>query len=182
MNPDQSDLPTLFRALRFAARAHVKHRRKGGDDIPYVNHPIDIATQLATIGGVTDIAVLAAALLHDTVEDTTTEPEDIERKFGANIATLVAEVTDDPALTSAEQKVAQEHEAAGKSSRAKLIRIADKTCNVCDITDAPPPHWSDGRRMEYFAWAERVVGGMRGTHAALESAFDAAVARGRRVV
>ena len=171
----------FFRALQFAAEKHKHHRRKGGRDIPYINHPIAVATQLATVGGVTDPAVLAAAILHDTVEDTDTTPDELVGLFGADIAGLVAEVTDDPSLSSAVRKLTQEHEAAFKSPRAKLIRLSDKTCNVHDIAFNPPPDWPIERRMEYFNWAERVVGNLRGIHAQLEASFDGAVAEARRV-
>ena len=146
--------------------------------IPYINHPIAVATQLATVGEITDGDILAAALLHDTVEDTDTTLEEIEREFGAVIAALVAEVTDDPSLESAERKRRQESEAPFKSPSAKLIRLADKTCNVHDVTHTPPAHWPEERRAEYFAWAGRVVAGLRGTNSALEDAFDASIVTG----
>lgn len=169
----------IFVALRFAAEKHKHHRRKGGNDVPYINHPIDVATLLATVGRATDADVLAAALLHDTVEDTDTTPEELEQEFGPVISALVAEVTDDAALTSAERKVRQEREAPFNSPKAKLIRLADKTCNVHDITYNPPPAWSLERRIAYFDWAERVVAGLRGTNAALEAEFDATLDRAR---
>ena len=168
---EATDLQLIFAALQFAARKHVAQRRKGGRDVPYINHPIDVATLLATVGGVTDAELLAAALLHDTVEDTDTTPEEIEREFGPAIATLVAEVTDDPALKSAERKARQEDEAPFKSARAKLIRLADKCCNVHDITFAPPPEWSAERRRAYFAWAKRVVTALGKVHPVLEAEF-----------
>lgn len=172
----------IFVALRFAAEKHKHHRRKGGRDIPYINHPIGVATLLATIGEVTDPDVLAAALLHDTVEDTDTTPEELERLFGPVIAGLVAEVTDDPDLTSAQRKATQEREAPFKSPNAKLIRLADKTCNIYDITHEPPPTWSDERRRAYFDWAERVVAGLRGVSAPLEAEFDLRLEHAREVV
>ena len=170
----------IFRALQFAAEKHKHQRRKGGRDIPYINHPIAVATLLATVGGVTDTDLLAAALLHDTVEDTDTSPAELVAHFGADVAALVAEVTDDPSLSSAQRKRTQEREAGSKSSRAKLIRLADKACNVHDITWNPPPDWSIERRVEYFNWAERVVAQLRGIHAALEAHFDAVLAEARR--
>lgn len=175
-------MDVLFDALHFAATRHTGFYRKGGAKIPYINHPIAVARQLAVVGVVTDMDVLCAAVLHDTVEDTPTTPVEIEERFGPRIAALVAEVTDDPRLNSAERKLSQEREAPMKSPSARLIRIADKTCNVRDITDTPPPSWDDARRLRYFDWAERVVSGMRNSHATLEADFDAAVARGRSVV
>src|SRR3954462_6492414 len=102
----------IFRALKFASEKHVHHRRKGGRDIPYINHPIAVATLLATTGGVTDPDLLAAAFLHDTVEDTDTTHEELVEHFGLGIAGLVAEVTDDPTLSSAQRKLTQEQEAS----------------------------------------------------------------------
>jgi GTP diphosphokinase / guanosine-3',5'-bis(diphosphate) 3'-diphosphatase len=174
--------PRLLLALRFAAKKHTNQRRKGGHDVPYINHPIDVATLLATVGGVTDIDILSAAFLHDTVEDTDTTLKELQREFGRTVSALVAEVTDDPALTSAERKLRQEEEAPFRSPAAKAIRLADKICNVRDITDNPPPTWSRERQMEYFDWAERVVAGLRGTNAALEAAFDESIARARTIV
>lgn len=172
----------IFAALQFAAQKHKAQRRKGGTDIPYINHPIDVATLLATIGRVTDADILAAAVLHDTVEDTNTTAEEVERTFGPVIAALVAEVTDDAELTSAERKERQEAEAPYKSRGAKLIRLADKTCNVRDITHACPPSWSRERQSAYFDWAERVVAGLRGTDPGLEAEFDRMLAGARDAV
>ena len=98
------------------------------------------------------------------------------------MASFVAEVTDDSTLSSDEQKRIQELEAPNKSHSAKLFRIADKTSNVGDIAIHPPPAWSLERRRTYFEWAARVVGGMRGTNAPLEAAFDAAMERARTSV
>jgi len=171
----------IFRALQFAAEKHTHHRRKGGRDIPYINHPIVVATLLATVGAVTDPDVLAAALLHDTVEDTDTSHGELVELFGGEIAALVAEVTDDPELGSAERKLVQEREAGKKSPRARLIRLADKTCNVHDITYNPPHGWPLERRLEYFNWAERVVASLGPTHPGLEANFATTVERARRL-
>ena len=172
----------ILSALQFAARKHKGQFRKGGLNVPYINHPIDVATLLATVGEVRDPEILAAAMLHDTVEDTETTPGEIEKEFGRTIAGLVAEVTDDPGLSSAARKLAQEAEAPFKSHRAKLIRLADKTCNVHDITFAPPPNWSADRRREYFAWAGRVVKALGDVNPALEAEFAARLARAEESV
>lgn len=70
-----SDLALFMSALQFASRKHVAQRRKNGD-IPYINHPIEVANIL-TQAGVEDYDVLCAAILHDTVEDTDTSPEEL---------------------------------------------------------------------------------------------------------
>lgn len=174
-----SDLTLLLRALHFAADKHRDQRRKDAAASPYINHPIAVAEVLARVGGVHDIHVLAAAGLHDTVEDTQTTFDELEREFGAAVRALVAEVTDDKSLGTDERKRLQIEHVAHASAGAKLIKLGDKICNVEDVTNCPPPDWSGERRLEYLAWSERVVAGCRGTNAALEGRFDEVVARGR---
>src|SRR5215204_5537826 len=99
-----TDSTRLLRALTFAAAKHRDQRRKGNHQAPYINHPIEVATLVATVGGVDDIAVLQAAILHDTIEDTDATPEEIGREFGADVRSLVLEMTDDMSLPSPERK------------------------------------------------------------------------------
>src|SRR5437016_13484256 len=93
----------LLKALAFAAHKHRDQRRKDAEASPCINHPIALADVLVNEGGITDVEVLCAGLLHDTVEDTATTPEELERAFGARVARIVAEVTDDKALPKAER-------------------------------------------------------------------------------
>src|SRR5213080_3310944 len=108
----KGELALLLKALAFAAHKHREQRRKDAAASPYINHPIALADVLVNEGGVTDIEVLCAALLHDTVEDTDTTPEELADVFGARIAGIVAEVTDDKALAKAERKRLQVEHAA----------------------------------------------------------------------
>jgi len=175
-NPEK-DLALLFRALAFAAHKHRDQRRKDAEASPYINHPIALAEVLAGEGGVTDVEVLAAALLHDTIEDTDTSLAELQEQFGAGIAAMVAEVTDDKNLPKAERKRLQIEHAAALSPGAKLVKLADKICNLRDVADRPPSKWELERRQEYFEWAKRVIDGLRGAHPKLEAAFDAAYTR-----
>ncbi len=170
----KSELALLLKALSFAAHKHRDQRRKDAQASPYINHPIALADVLVNEGGVTDAEVLAAALLHDTVEDTATTPEELERTFGPRVAGIVAEVTDDKALPKAERKRLQVEHAASISPEAKLVKLADKICNLRDVALHPPAQWSLERRREYFEWAKSVVDRLRGIHPRLEAAFDAA--------
>ena len=170
------ELALLLKALAFAAHKHRDQRRKDPEASPYINHPIALADVLVNEGGVRDIEVVAAALLHDTVEDTATTSEELERAFGPRIARIVAEVTDDKTLSKSERKRLQIEHAAALSPEAKLVKLADKICNLRDVADRPPQTWDLARRREYFDWAKRVVDGLRGAHAGLEAAFDAAYA------
>jgi GTP diphosphokinase / guanosine-3',5'-bis(diphosphate) 3'-diphosphatase len=172
----KSELALLLKALAFAAHKHRDQRRKDPAASPYINHPIALADVLVNEGGVTDVEVLCAALLHDTVEDTDTTPQELEENFGPRIARIVAEVTDDKDLSKAERKRLQVEHAAQLSPEAKLVKLADKICNLRDVAERAPESWDLARRREYFDWAKRVVDGLRGAHPSLEAAFDAAYA------
>ena len=172
----------LLRALGFAADMHRGQRRKGVDASPYINHPIQVAELLANVGGIEDEATLVAAILHDTIEDTTATREQIESLFGTDVASLVMEMTDDKSLQSDRRKKLQIEQAPCLSARAKAIKIADKICNVRDVGSKPPPDWSAERRLAYFDWAERVVAGCRGVHPVLEACFDQSLAASRAQV
>jgi len=172
-NPEK-DLALLLRALAFAAHKHRDQRRKDAEASPYINHPIALAEVLAREGGISDLEVLAAALLHDTIEDTATTAEELRAQFGARIAGIVAEVTDDKDLPKEERKRLQIEHAPAISHGAKLVKLADKICNLRDVADRPPAQWGLERRQEYFEWAKQVIDGLRGAHRGLEEAFDAA--------
>jgi guanosine-3',5'-bis(diphosphate) 3'-pyrophosphohydrolase len=121
--------------------------------------------------------VLMGALLHDTVEDTATSFQDLERSFGKEVADIVREVTDDKSLPKAERKRLQIEHAARLSRRAMLVKLADKICNLRDLLVSPPTDWSLQRKREYFDWAKAVVDPMRGVHPDLEAMFDREYAR-----
>ncbi len=173
----EKDLALLFRTLAFAAHKHRDQRRKDAEASPYINHPIALAEVLAGEGGVSDAEVLAAALLHDTIEDTATTADELRAEFGERIAAMVEEVTDDQSLPKADRKRLQIEHAAALTPGAKLVKLADKICNLRDVADRPPAKWDLQRRQEYFEWAKRVIDGLRGAHAGLEAAFDAAYRR-----
>ena len=173
----KSDLTLLLKALAFAADKHRHQKRKDAEASPYINHPIALANVLVDEGGVEDIEVLCAALLHDTIEDTDTTHEELVNAFGSRIAHIVAEVTDDKNLRSEERKRLQIEHAPKLSVEAKLVKLADKTCNLRDIVVRPPAKWDLTRRREYFDWAKAVVDRLRGTHPELEKLFDQAYAR-----
>jgi GTP diphosphokinase / guanosine-3',5'-bis(diphosphate) 3'-diphosphatase len=161
----------VLQAAAFAAEKHRNQRRKDEEASPYINHPIQLAYILVQ-ADIEDPIVLAAALLHDTIEDTNTTHDEIEIVFGHEIANIVVECSDDKALTKLERKQAQVDKASKISARAKLVKLADKIANVSDIDGAPPAGWSLERKREYFDWAKRVVDQLRGVHPKLEARFD----------
>lgn len=173
--PEPQDLERLLIALRFSAEKHRDQRRKDHAASPYINHPIEVATLLATIGQVTDMTTLIGAVLHDTIEDTETTADEIEELFGVEVREVVEEVTDDKLLPRWERKRQQVLTAPDASRRAKLIKLADKTANVRDVAHRPPAHWTLQKRRDYLEWTAHVVAGCRGVNEALERAYDAAL-------
>ena len=180
MNQTSDSNLFILRAIDFAARKHREQRRKDEESSPYINHPISVSLLLAEIGGVSDPEVLAAAILHDTLEDTVTTADELEAAFGRRVRKIVEEVTDDKSLAKAERKRLQIEHARSLSREAVLIKLGDKIANVLDVTHAPPANWSPERRKEYLDWAEAVIKNCPPTNAALESHFDRVLEEGRR--
>jgi GTP diphosphokinase / guanosine-3',5'-bis(diphosphate) 3'-diphosphatase len=176
------DTKILLDAAAFAANKHTGQKRKGEGAEPYINHPLEVANLIASVGSVEDPDILQAALLHDTVEDTGTTREDLEARFGPAVAGIVMELTDDKSLPKAERKRLQVEHAPHLSDGAKIVKIADKISNITDILERPPKDWSEQRRREYVEWGVSVVAGLRGVNPALEDHFDNLVERARREI
>jgi GTP diphosphokinase / guanosine-3',5'-bis(diphosphate) 3'-diphosphatase len=170
----------LLSALRFSADKHRNQRRKDAAKSPYINHPIEVAETLWSVGGIRELPVLIAAVLHDTVEDTNTSPEEIQRHFGKDVLSLVLEVTDNKSLPKQERKRLQIEMASHKRPLAKCIKLADFVCNLRDIDQSPPAGWPLERIQDYLLWTEKVVSGLRGTNPALENCYDVELARGKK--
>jgi (p)ppGpp synthase/HD superfamily hydrolase len=169
-----NQIPDLVRAYHFAATRHVNQRRKGETAEPYINHLTEVADLVAeaTVGA--DLDLIIAAVLHDTVEDTATTTGELEHLFGARVAGLVAEMTDDKSLPKAERKRQQVEHARHASPEAKTIKLADKTANLRALANSPPSSWTQARRTEYLRWAREVIAGCRGVNPGLEDEFDLA--------
>jgi guanosine-3',5'-bis(diphosphate) 3'-pyrophosphohydrolase len=170
-----SDIAIVLRASEFAAKKHRKQRRKGKKQRPYIGHCIEVARILADIGGVEDPDVLAAAFLHDTVEDTKATPEEIRERFGSSVEQMVLELTDDKSLEKNERKRLQVEHAPNLSPGAKLIKLADKISNVREICTDPPMKWNVDRRRKYFEWSKQVVDAMGPVNPRLEAHFTKTV-------
>jgi guanosine-3',5'-bis(diphosphate) 3'-pyrophosphohydrolase len=179
---DSNTIAAVLKALHFAAAKHRDQRRKDVEASPYINHPIEVAELLARVGQVTDPILLQSAVLHDTLEDTKTTPEELEAAFGPEVRRVVEEVTDDKRLPKQERKRLQVEHAPHLSPRARQIKLADKISNVLGVTLTPPADWPLERRLEYLDWTERVVNGCRGANAALEEFYDHVLEEGRRAL
>ena len=164
----------LIDAVAFAAHKHRDQRRKDVKMSPYINHPIALARVLSVEAGLSEPQLLASAVLHDTLEDTQTTFEELRERFGETVAATVLEVTDDKSLPKKERKRLQVQHARRLSRRAKLVKLADKICNVRDVAASPPKSWPLKRRRAYFDWAKAVVDRIRGANRRLARLFDEA--------
>ena len=171
--PEGVQVNTLLAAAIFAAEKHQGQVRKDQRGSPYITHPLLVAQILWETGGIHDTDILTAAILHDTVEDTPTTPDELRSRFGSEVLRIVLEVTDDKSLPKIERKRRQVIHAPELSRPAKLVKLGDKLANCTDILKSPPRGWDLERRRNYIQWAADVVSRIRGVNAPLENAFDA---------
>ena len=118
-----------------------------------------------------------AALLHDTIEDTGVTAQELEQRFGADVTSLVLEVTDDKSLPKATRKALQVQNAPKKSVRAQVLKLADKISNLRSILERPPADWDLERKRQYFEWAKQVVDGLTSPNPILKAEFERLYAR-----
>ena len=173
------NISLIEKALEFATEKHKNHTRQDKEKSPYIVHPIAVRHILSDVGGVEDPEVLAAALLHDTIEDTETTVEELIDNFGGRVCSLVQEVTDDKTLNKQVRKQLQKEHAKELSDGAALIKLGDKISNVTDITDTPPTDWDSNRRLKYFDWAEKVINNCPKVNTSLEKYFKYSNKKGR---
>ena len=172
----------ILKAAHFAAQKHRNQRRKDKHASPYIIHPISVALEIAQVGGVDDPEILAAALLHDTIEDTKTKPEELEAKFGKKVCEYVLDVSDDKTLPKDERKRRQIEHAKKISKGAALIKLGDKISNVTDVINSPPEDWDINRRKEYLDWAEKVIENCPKVNDRMENKFKEIIKQGREAL
>lgn len=172
-----SSVHLIVKAVAYSTEKHKDQRRKNSEQHPYICHPVRVANLLLNDGGIRDASVLAAAFLHDTVEDTNATLEEIQTIFGTEVALLVKEVSDDKSLPKDVRKQLQIRHAPNLSSKAKTIKLADKLDNLSELLHLTPQGWSPERVGNYFEWAAAVVDGLRGSNPALEKNLDRVLQR-----
>jgi hypothetical protein len=151
------EIQEICSGIDFAAEKHRLQTRKNKERTPYISHPIGVAYHLMNVGEIRETPVIIGALLHDTLEDTQTTFEEIENKFGKQIASLVHEVTDDKSLAREARKRLQVINASHKSKGAAQIKLADKLFNLNDLFNNPPADWTQTRIDRYYEWAQSVI-------------------------
>lgn len=143
-------IPDLLNCVVFAAEAH-KHQKRKADGSSYICHPLRVAKILID-SGFSDIHLLRAAVLHDTLEDTNTTVAELHRRFGPQVTGYVQECTTDKSLSKVEQKKQQVEKMKTISEPAYFIKIADAIDNLSDLANNPPPDWTEARIRGYFIW------------------------------
>lgn len=176
------DMDLLLRAIWFAEEKHRGQVRKDVERSPYIRHPLTVMGLLWDVGEVRDVGVLAAAVLHDTIEDTEATAEEVAELFGKEIAAVVQELTDDKSLPKRERKRRQVESAPHKSEAAAQVKLADKTCNIRDVVAAPPADWSAEERRAYVEWGAQVVTGLPKVNGKLEAYFQGVLEQARDAV
>jgi (p)ppGpp synthase/HD superfamily hydrolase len=162
----------ILAAAKFAADRHSAQKRKGAAAEPYVNHLIEVAQLVAGSSDTLDTNLVMAGLLHDTIEDTSTTPAELELLFGSDVASLVVEMTDDKSLPKDVRKALQISEAPHKSARAQVVKLADKISNLRSLLASPPSNWNTQRKREYVLWAKRVVDALSTPNPILKTEFE----------
>ena len=174
-------LSNIFEALEFTAVKHQYLRRGGYDLLPYINHLIKVANLIQQVGLGENTNLMLVAVLHDVVEDTETTPEEIVEKFGPEVGTAVSELSDDMALSYDERKKRQVQNAKDLSDLARVIRIADKICNIRDIMEYPLD-WSLEKKLRYVKNSIEIVDQIKGTNSQLELILEREAAMARQEI
>ena len=166
----EDNIQLLIEAMNFATIKHKMQKRKTGES--YIIHPVEVCKILKD-AGITDVKILCGALLHDTVEDTDTTFEEIEEKFGKEIADYVREATDDRTVNKYMRKKQQVEKVQKASFGGKMIKVGDKIHNVsCLVNTIPCPFTPYTNAQGYIVWCKKVVDQARGLNPILDKQFD----------
>lgn len=157
----------IAKARLFAKSRHAGQFRKQPPHPPYFTHVEEVAHLLEEYG-VTDPITLASAYLHDTIEDTDTTGDELEKEFGVDVAIIVEDLTHIFKFKTPYEKVMQISHALTLCERGKVIKIADKIVNARSMPDS----WSEEKKYRYVVESLGVVNGCRGINSELGALFD----------
>lgn len=171
-----TEVRLIVDALDLAAHAHGRQNRKAMGD-SYLVHVAEVTKSCAGHEPF-DPVLVTAAILHDIVEDTDVTLEEIDNAFGDEIAGVVAEVTDAPDIDPKRKHLIQAEHMKIASTRARLLKIADKTSNVMELVDLPKKRRPSVKTLKaYLEGARGVIDNCRGLDTEMEARFDAAALR-----
>lgn len=157
-------------AVLFTMRKHANQTRRDGT--PYIAHPLRVAESLRSIGGIQDMNVILAGLMHDLIEDTDCEWATIARRFGEPVANLVAILSGDMRLPKVQRRKEVVERIRNASKEAKAVRLADRLDNLSDMQG-----FSESRRKEYIRDSWKTLDACAGANPALEKALEATIRR-----
>lgn len=129
--------PIWQKAASFAAWKH-RHQIRKDNRTPYIAHPFRVAMTVRDIFGCDDPVALCAALLHDTIEDTQTDYEEIVEHFSVELADIVAALTKNMALPESLREPEYDARLARADWRARLVKLGDVFDNLCDLWERTP--------------------------------------------
>lgn len=147
----------MFEAASFAARAHRHQVRKDGQT-PYAAHVFRVCLVLRHVFGIDDPKILTAALLHDTIEDTPTDFDDLAERFGSDVAGWVAALTKDMRLEDGEREDAYRRVLATAPWPVVVCKLADVYDNLNDSA-----HMPSDQRARTHARSSTYLNALRGT-------------------
>jgi len=157
-------------AVLFTVRKHATQTRRDGS--PYVAHPLRVAESLRSIGGIEDMNVILAGLMHDLIEDTECEWATIAKRFGEPVADLVAILSGDMRLPKVQRREEVVDRIRAAPTEAKAVRLADRLDNLADMKG-----FSESRRKEYIRDSWKILEACAGANPGLEKALEATIRR-----
>jgi (p)ppGpp synthase/HD superfamily hydrolase len=169
---DRTTLPLWQEAAAFAARAHRHQLRKDGKT-PYISHAVRVALTVTQVFGSDDQIALVAALLHDTIEDTTTDYDDLNERFGSDVADCVAALTKNMALPEHEREREYDHRLAKAAWQTRLVKLADTYDNFCDLETWPSDKQATKKREAYEKCLRAIALAKNDTNPAIRKAVNA---------
>ncbi len=165
-----NEVEEILQAMQFSAEKHRFQTRKNDRKTPYVSHCFEVAYKVMSVGEVRDLTSILASLLHDTLKDTQTTVEEIEKKFGIQVAKVVDELTGDRKISLQEKKRQETINASNRSKPAAIVQLADTLCNTLELLNHPPKGWSRKYIDQYFQWAQTVVDRLPSVNSKLKEA------------
>lgn len=148
----------IEQAKAFALNAHKGQTRLNKDKTPLATHLEEVVSLVEWSGG--SEVEIAAAWLHDVVEDTKKTIVDIYENFGGEVVSIVHGLTDPPefnGMHTLERKTAQARRVAGESDSVKRVKLADQISNVRSVAVDPPVHWDAQKCLDYTEGARKIV-------------------------
>ncbi len=157
-------------AVLYTMHKHAAQTRRDGS--PYIAHPLRVAESLRSIGGIDDMDVILAGLMHDLIEDTDCEWATIANRFGDRVADLVAVLSGDMRLPKPQRRQEVVDRIRTASDQAKAVRLADRLDNLTDMKG-----FTESRRQEYIRDSHKILEACKGANSALEKALADTVQR-----